>query len=48
MDTEQHTAEKPIGDQCNKGRNKKFLKSNEKKITILHILWDTTRAVLRG
>jgi hypothetical protein len=29
METEQHTAKKPMGDQCNREEIKKFIESNE-------------------
>jgi hypothetical protein len=49
MENKPHTAEKPMGDQSNKGRNlKKFLESNENESTTYWNLWDTAKAVLRG
>jgi hypothetical protein len=48
METEQHTAEKPMGDQSNREEIKKFLKSNEHENTNYQNLWDTTKAMLRG
>jgi hypothetical protein len=33
MDTEQHTSEKPMGDQCNREEIKKFVESMKMKTT---------------
>jgi hypothetical protein len=37
-----------VGDQRNKGRNKKFLQSTENENTTYQNLWNTAKAILRG
>jgi hypothetical protein len=48
METEQHTAEKPMCDQSYRGRNKKIPGIHENKNTTYQNLWDTAKAMLRG
>jgi hypothetical protein len=48
METEQHTAEKLMGDQINKGRHQKFLESDENENTTYQNLCDIAKAMLRG
>jgi hypothetical protein len=48
MEIEQHTAEKPVGEWTNKGRNQKFLEYNENQNATYQNLWETAKAMLRG
>jgi hypothetical protein len=47
METEQYTAEKPMGDQRNKGEIKTFLECKENENTTYQNLCDTAKAMLR-
>jgi hypothetical protein len=48
METEQHTAEKPVCDQVIREETKKFLESSENENRTYQNLWDTAKAMLRG
>jgi hypothetical protein len=48
METEQHTAEKPMVTEVIREEIKYFLESNENENTTYQNLWYTAKAVLRG